>query len=274
MSLFDWLHSCVSQRGKGMALYKRGMAKAKRKEGYPILNKPLTARLEHRANHHGLFRSEALRSIGGYFAGFRIGYDTLIINLLSMVGRISYVDRPLYHRLIRSGSLTNSRTVGLGTRARSQVTRQLAAIYGEAFELYTGYLSGYIKNEALAHSIRQVCQRRIAQRDLAELKRESERLRAILSSVSRSTTSRLQTVSTPVHAGSNQGTGAEGVQSREPSVTQLVNDPRIVWNEWTISKSAAIELAARLDDLHPKRILELGVEVIQARGETSTPRGY
>ncbi len=55
----------------------------------------LPRRLQHIANHHGLFRVELLRSVGGFYGGFEIGYDTLLMSLLLMAGRSAYINEPL-----------------------------------------------------------------------------------------------------------------------------------------------------------------------------------
>jgi glycosyltransferase involved in cell wall biosynthesis len=159
-----------------------GRTIAQRKESYAALNRPLTERLQHRASHAGLFRSESLRKIGGYYGGFRIGYDTQIISLLLMVGRISYVDRPLYNRLIRPDSLTRSRATGLRSPARNRVHRQLQEVYGEAYRHYVRYLGGEIGKEALCRLICQIRSKRLSQDATTELMQAADRLRAVLHS--------------------------------------------------------------------------------------------
>jgi glycosyltransferase involved in cell wall biosynthesis len=159
-----------------------GKTIAERKESYTALNRPLTRRLQHRASHAGLFRSETLRKIGGYYGGFRIGYDTQIMSFLLMVGRISYVDRPLYNRLIRPGSLTRSRATGLRSPTRNRVHRQLQEIYGEAYRHYTRYLRGEIGKEALCRFICQIRSKHLPQDASTELMHAADRLRAVLRS--------------------------------------------------------------------------------------------
>src|SRR5262245_21328844 len=85
-----------------------GELTATRLERHPDFSRPLGAELEHRSALRGLFRTEALRDIGGCYGGFRIGYDTLLINPLLMTARVSYVDEPLYHRFMRERSLTTN----------------------------------------------------------------------------------------------------------------------------------------------------------------------
>jgi glycosyltransferase involved in cell wall biosynthesis len=162
--------------------FDNGRTIAERKESYAALNRPLTENLRHRASHAGLFRSESLKRIGGYYGGFRIGYDTQIMSLLLMVGRISYVDRPLYNRLVRPDSLTGSRATGLKSPARNQVHRQLQETYSEAYGQYTRYLGGEIGKEALCKFICQIRSKHLPQDAHTELQQASGRLRAVLRS--------------------------------------------------------------------------------------------
>jgi len=153
-----------------------------RQERFGGLNRPLTERLQHRASHTGLFRSASLRRIGGYYGGFRIGYDTHLVSLLLMVGRISYVDRPLYHRLVRPDSLTGSRATGLRSPARNRVRRQLQEIYEEAYRHYTRHSRGEIGKEALCGFIRQICSQHVPESARTELMALAEELRVELRS--------------------------------------------------------------------------------------------
>src|SRR5271166_1826071 len=66
----------------------------------------------YRAPHHGLVRKTALERIGGYYGGFRVGWDTLLTNVIMMTGSISWIPEQLYYRLVRSDSLTHSTQTG------------------------------------------------------------------------------------------------------------------------------------------------------------------
>ena len=92
-----------------------------------IVHHALTSAHKYRAPHHGLFRSSSLGAIGGYYGGLRINYDTLVPNLILMIGRISHVPEPLYYRVIRSDSFNSfpthgravgERKMGVGNAAR------------------------------------------------------------------------------------------------------------------------------------------------------------
>lgn len=219
---------------------------------------PLTQKFEHRVSHCCLFRSESLRNVGGYYGGFRIGYDTLVMNLLLMTGRVTYVNQPLYNRLVRPDSLVNSSATGLRSPARLKVKGQLQAIYRHAFATYQSYLAGDIEADALVNEIRTLCGRHVAADEKAALLHETERLRAVLNSP--------QPANTANGGGSNghhPSVPARAVTTRPESsymtgLSQLINHNSLSWEGWKISRIAAVELAKRLERLKPRRILELG----------------
>jgi glycosyltransferase involved in cell wall biosynthesis len=151
-----------------------------RVETYPNLKRKLTPRLHHRASHVGLYKTSTLKKIGGYYGGYRIGYDTLLISLLLMTGDITYIDQPLYTRRIRPGSLTTSQTTGMKSYQRNQTHQHLQSIYQIAFKSYRRYLSGHMKNKHLRNDIRLICQGLIPQEDKITLMAESTRLSEVM----------------------------------------------------------------------------------------------
>jgi glycosyltransferase involved in cell wall biosynthesis len=84
------------------------------------------------AHHAGLYRTTALRAAGGYHPAYRIGYDTMIVNLVRMIGPCAVSPQIRYHRMYRFGSLTTSRQTGFGSSARAAVKRQLQDLYQDA----------------------------------------------------------------------------------------------------------------------------------------------
>lgn len=52
----------------------------------------------HHADHFGLFHAPALVRLGGYWAGFRTGFDTTITALLVLLGRVAVTREALYRR--------------------------------------------------------------------------------------------------------------------------------------------------------------------------------
>lgn len=81
------------------------------------------------AHHAGLYRTSELHAAGGYHPAYRIGYDTMVVNLVRMIGRCVVSPTPRYHRVYRFGSLTTSRQTGFGSPARIAVKRQLQDLY-------------------------------------------------------------------------------------------------------------------------------------------------
>lgn len=81
------------------------------------------------AHHAGVYRTSELHAAGGYHPAYRIGYDTMIVNLVRMVGRCVVSPVPRYHRVYRFGSLTTSRQTGFGSPARVAVKRKLQELY-------------------------------------------------------------------------------------------------------------------------------------------------
>ncbi len=197
------------------------------------LREPMGADLVHRADFHGLYRTEAVRRIGGWYAGFRIGYDTAILNFLIMTGRIARVDRPLYHRRLRPGSLTSSPATGHGSPARRAVAGDLRQLHAEAFRAYRTSDD----RAAVATAIeRLVGERRPTG---AALDASAERLRTALADVARP---RPVVVAAP----------------RAPDVYDLVRRDGVPWGAWVFGKSAAIEVTEHLRRRRPRRILEAG----------------
>lgn len=84
------------------------------------------------AHHAGLYRTAALRAAGGYHPELRIGYDTLIVGLMVMSGRVFAVDEPLYHRVARTGSLTSDPATGFRSELRRQTRARLERLYAQA----------------------------------------------------------------------------------------------------------------------------------------------
>lgn len=153
---------------------------SKTKKSYLGMTRSLTYSFENRASYYGLFRTEALRQIGGTYAGFSTGYSVLLIHLLLMTGCISYIDDPLYHRVIHAANSRRDEGEGMISATRKRVAIELEKLYNDTFEFYVEYLSGQIEADTLAQLIRQICQRGVTREDQAELIAETSRLRTIL----------------------------------------------------------------------------------------------
>jgi glycosyltransferase involved in cell wall biosynthesis len=140
----------------------------------------LTPNYEHICCHHGLFRTQSLREIGGYYAGFRVGYDTLLPSLMLMTGRISHVPLPLYYRLKRAESLTYSPQTGIGSSYNKTSMQYVAALYQEYFGHYRRFLDGRLDSAQLKEAIRRVSKRNVSAQNRSRLLHETQRLAAVL----------------------------------------------------------------------------------------------
>ena len=141
---------------------------------------PPPARLAHLAAHVGLYRASALRAIGGYYGGFRFGYDTLLVGLLSLTERLAYTDAALYHREGRADSLGNSSETGFGSLARQVVRAQLDAMYDLAYRGYADYVAGRLGHDELCRLAAAVAGANVTADDRGAIAEQSARLRAQL----------------------------------------------------------------------------------------------
>lgn len=176
----DHSNAAISAEYQYSMLADKVVSKVKRE--YPTMNRSLTQSFENRGSYRGLFRTEALREIGGTYAGFHTGYGVLLIHFLLMTGSISYIGDPLYHRVIQSDSFKHGTRNRMVSATRREIALQLEKLYSAIFELYIEYLSGKIEARTLARLIRQICNNCVTQKDQADLIEESNRLRAILTS--------------------------------------------------------------------------------------------
>jgi hypothetical protein len=151
-----------------------------RKDGTPQCTLAPQPQLTHIAYHVGLYRTESLRAIGGYYGGFRFGYDTLITGLLSLTTKLCYVDAPLYHRDLRDGSLSTSPDTGLTSQAREHVRTELEARYAQAYEGFQQYLAGCRSIDELCRQIALAASANVTADDARALAVQSDRLRAQL----------------------------------------------------------------------------------------------
>lgn len=107
-----------------------------------MVARPLGPRWEAHGMHHGLFRVDSLRAVGGYSGAYRVGYDMLVVALIKMWGSVGYVDSPLYHRVKTEDSLTRSPKTGLGSRFRQDIERRLNTIYKAAYARWLARQNG------------------------------------------------------------------------------------------------------------------------------------
>jgi len=86
------------------------------------------------ARHTTIYRPARIKAAGGFDPGFRIGYDTVFVNLVALTGPFGVVDEPLYVRrrrdvFAREKSLTTSAQTGKGTPLRKEVLRRIDELY-------------------------------------------------------------------------------------------------------------------------------------------------
>ena len=142
----------------------------------PLLNEHFV----NRAAHHGIFRREALESIGGCYAGFRMNYDTLLTNFLLMTGRVSFVEEPHYQYVLRPDSLSHSHATGIRSPIRIATKQRLAEMYREAFEHYRAWMRQQLSSAQFTDRIRHLASRNITPELRHALRVETARLADIL----------------------------------------------------------------------------------------------
>jgi hypothetical protein len=145
-----------------------------------VVQKKLTHRFRHRVPHIGLIRNSSLRNIGGYYGGFRVGWDVLLTNLVLMTGSISWTSSPLYYRLLRGDSLTHSAETGTQSEYATSVTRCLRQLYEDCYLKYKSYRRGELTRYQLADSIQQICGRYVRDEDHDALNVNARRLREMM----------------------------------------------------------------------------------------------
>jgi glycosyltransferase involved in cell wall biosynthesis/predicted O-methyltransferase YrrM len=203
-----------------------------------LMREPLAAQLTHRAMHFGLYDVAALRATGGYYAGFRVGFDTLLVNLMQMTGPVAFVDRPLYHRRIRPGSLTSASATGMHSAHRREVKARLARMYAEALPHHRAHLAGEIDRAELRQRVQLIVGRDVTEEERESIRRQADRLAASL----------------------REPRPALAVAAPRPTVRvdDVLADEELWRDNWTLDRTVAVELAARLAARKPGAVLEVG----------------
>ena len=184
-----------------------------------------------------MFESQALRRIAAPCPDFRIAYDTLLVRLLRMTSSLRYIDTPLYHRTVRSGSLTTAARTGMGSRERARVHRSLAEIDHAAWQLYRRYVQGRLARTDLWEAIRTLNERSGNRNAPDELHHHVDRLR-----------SQLRNGKVPLNHQASPDWHRRG--------RRIVD--RLRFNEWTVAPETALELVERLATRRPASVVEAG----------------
>ncbi len=102
-------------------------------------HRKLNERFRHRRCHAGLWRSADLETIGGYYGGHRLGWDSLIVNAMSLLGEaqkrpMPHVDRTLYYVNARPDSITRTAATRKGSPARVAAAEVAAGKWSRMWE--------------------------------------------------------------------------------------------------------------------------------------------
>jgi hypothetical protein len=148
---------------------------------YPAFRQgPAPPELVWRFCHAGLWRTQSIRRIGGYYGGFRISYDMFLTNVICLTGKVVGVDSPLYYIHERPESLSRHRGTGLRSANRTKVEKQLASMYRQVYFEKMRFLKQQIGSVELMERIRAVCGRHIPAEARATLDSETESLSVVL----------------------------------------------------------------------------------------------
>lgn len=135
-----------------------------------LAEEPLEA-FVHVGSHVALFRTEAIWAVGGYFGGFRLGYDTMLGMTISRLGRPTFVHAPLYTYHQRSDSMTKRSATGHGSRKRRRAIDQMVDIWRRV-----------VRHQDPARELRETLAQRITPDDNKDLTAMTESLSAKLPS--------------------------------------------------------------------------------------------
>lgn len=91
-------------------------------------------KMVHRAHHSALYRSPVLLETAGYHPGYRVGYDTFLINALKIAARTEMVPAPLYIRHKTEVSLTESPETGHDSPHRLRTRQVLRKLFHRCFD--------------------------------------------------------------------------------------------------------------------------------------------
>jgi len=90
----------------------------------------------HRADHFGVYARAVLLALGGYHAGFRMGYDTNLTAFINLLAKTTVTKQPLYTRHRHHGSLTSDSKTGCGSKEREDAKVDLKKMWGMAAKAY------------------------------------------------------------------------------------------------------------------------------------------
>lgn len=107
-----------------------------------LLQQPVTRKLKNlpRGFAHlahwcsGIYRMDRVQRAGGIHPGFRVGFDTLFVLMVSRGGAVEVIDTPGYHWCRRDGdSLTTASDTRFGSPHRAKAKEQLRRIWARSW---------------------------------------------------------------------------------------------------------------------------------------------
>ncbi|MDP5279846.1 glycosyltransferase family 2 protein [Sphingomonas sp. DG1-23] len=141
------------------------------------INRNISENFLYRAPHHGLFRSDILRRIGGYYGGHMITWDTIVTNLIIMLGSVAWTPLPLYNRLIRPASLSHAENTGIDSEYQKKVHGGLTRLYDRIYADFRRFKRGRMPLSRLEERIRSLSGGCVPAAHRAALSEEAARLR-------------------------------------------------------------------------------------------------
>lgn len=112
---------------------------------------------------------ERIGRAGGFAPQYRIGFDTYLMNALTLTGRCAVYGKPLQNKTQRPGSLTQDPKTKWGSPARKKVRRELNHIWRSAYQRH-------ITGQSAAKPVRDSIPVEVAEK----VNVEAERLRNML----------------------------------------------------------------------------------------------
>ncbi|WP_160051056.1 glycosyltransferase [Nocardiopsis sp. FR26] len=101
-------------------------------DGRVELDRPLPwldGAYRHHGHMAGLWSTTWLRSIGGPHPGYRVGWDTMLTGTALAMGAATILERPLYTRHRRRGSLTTAPATGMRSPLRRRTVVELRRLW-------------------------------------------------------------------------------------------------------------------------------------------------
>ena len=86
----------------------------------------------HAGSHVGLWKTQSVRRIGGYYGGFDLGADTVVVGIVSRLGRPAFLHERLYRaRRKSSDSQTQREDIGMQSDARKKVWSDIYKMWAD-----------------------------------------------------------------------------------------------------------------------------------------------